>query len=241
MIKRAQQNFTMNMSQNFNPSVFEETTLFIFQKLTIQMNKSYHEALAERRDIERNSDKQKENRNQNKNEFKGNKHKLEPKPDDLEVDSSLMNKLKHEVKKIDVSRSGKLTEEKTRAILNDLMVKYDYKTINEAATVIAYFCQSGGATKNCDGNFECNLFDKTVKLSFIRRILKNNKETGNLRKLACSMDSFIIEVCIKLELPGNLCKKILSMHPEESFSIEQIVYMSDFQLNNPNIPTHIRK
>lgn len=140
------------------------------------------------------------------------------------------------------SRSPKMSPESVEKVLKDVQAKFGYENREEAAGAIGILCQLGGVAKNCNGdNTYTEVFGKKLTLNQLRTILKRNKEQGNIRKLARSLSEYIHLVCLESNIPGNLSKRIQENNSEMEFTISEKVFMSDFQLENPNLPPRIRK
>lgn len=60
------------------------------------------------------------------------------------------------------------------------------------------------------------------------------------RKLARSLANEIKEVALIMELPGNLYNKIQKQDLSRNYTIEEKVWLSDFQSDNENCPTELR-
>ena len=56
--------------------------------------------------------------------------------------------------------------------------------LHEAIATIAVFFQQGGTARSCDENMGIKLFEKSIKLAKIRKILKKNFCNRAERKLA---------------------------------------------------------
>lgn len=54
------------------------------------------------------------------------------------------------------------------------------------------------------------------------------------------MGTEIAQVAEAYQLPGNLSKKILRNHPTRTFTMEEKVWLSDFQVDNENCPEILR-
>ena len=150
-------------------------------------------------------------------------------------------------KKLDVektkyvpSRSAKLPDAKVANILEEIKKNFKLNSKEEAIVVIALLFQQGGSARGCDGNMSVTIFDQTIKLADIRKILKNNSCNKAERKLARSLASSIYTVCLRMNVPGNLFNKISKTDLSVSHEIDASAWMSDFQSDNPDCPTEIK-
>lgn len=114
-------------------------------------------------------------------------------------------------------------------------------TIEETLGIVAVHFQQGGTAKSCNHNTSVQLFDRTVKLSEIRAVLKTNQENGGERKLARTFATDIFTICSALEIPGNLHNKIRRIHPDTTFTETETYWLSDFQADNEDCPANLRK
>jgi len=84
-------------------------------------------------------------------------------------------------------------------------------------------------------------FERTVQLSTLRKVLKDNKLQGKERKLAKTLVNEIHQICVALDVPGSWAKKIKRINPEIGFTRDDEYWLTDFQINNPRCPSHLRK
>jgi hypothetical protein len=101
--------------------------------------------------------------------------------------------------------------------------------------------QSGGTNRSCDGNLQISIFGKDIKLANLRKILNECKLKANERKLARAIASEIAIISKEFKIPGNLAKKITRDFPERKFTMEELVWLSEFQVDNPECPEESRK
>lgn len=73
-----------------------------------------------------------------------------------------------------------------------------------------------------------------------RRKLEKSCNRGE-SKLARSLANEIYEICKIFELPGNLYNKIQKLDLNRKCSIEDKVWLLDFQSDNFHCPTELRK
>jgi hypothetical protein len=137
-------------------------------------------------------------------------------------------------------RSNNLTEVQVKQCL-ETFSNQQKLNLNQSQTAIAVLLQAGGTAKSCDGNLSVSLFGQTIKLAYLRKALAECKCKGNERKLAKYLATKIAIISKTLEIPGNLAKKITRMHPERPFTIEETVWLSDFQVDNKDCPEILRK
>ncbi len=138
-----------------------------------------------------------------------------------------------------VPRSSTITITQKNEILNIFSKQQDL-SLNEALVVTTILFQSGGTAKSCDGNLQCIMFGKTIKLAYLRKALAEAKCKGLERKFARSIADDIIKISNKLKIAGNLSQKILRANPERTFTMEETFWLSDFQSENLNCPEILR-
>jgi hypothetical protein len=156
------------------------------------------------------------------------------------LDEKFLTKLDTEKKKYVPSRSAKLPEAKVSDILSEIKKNFNLTSQNEAIATLALLFQQGGSARGCDGNMSITIFDQTVKLADIRKILKNNSCNKAERKLARSLASEIYAVCFRMNVPGNLYNKISKLDLNVTYAIKESAWMSDFQSDNPDCPSEIK-
>jgi hypothetical protein len=160
----------------------------------------------------------------------------------IKLSKEFITKLKKEQKTMSVSRSSTYTQEKSTEVLDKIQTDLKVKDRLEALTIIAVLFHLGGTARKCDGNLSVELFGRKTKLAEIRRNLRECGVAKSERKLARSFATEIRNICLELEIPGNLCSKIQKSDPDlEIFSIEEATWLSDFQVENPDCPAELRK
>jgi hypothetical protein len=156
------------------------------------------------------------------------------------MSENLHTKLKKAKENFVPARTSTLPQGKVNEILETLKKNYELETIEEAITIIAILFQQGGTARSCDGNMSITIFNQTVKLADIRKILKQHSCNKSEKKLARSIATEIFEISQSMGIPGNLHTKIQKSNLEISYSMDEKVWMSDFQSENPDCPVKIR-
>lgn len=151
-----------------------------------------------------------------------------------------IQKLKIEKHKFVPARTATLPKGKVDDILETTKKNLNLQTLEEAITVIAILFQQGGTARGCDGNMAVTIFDQIIKLADIRKILKQHSCNKSERKLARSIATETFEISLIMEIPGNLYTKIQKTNLEASYSMDEKIWMSDFQSENPDCPAKIR-
>lgn len=158
----------------------------------------------------------------------------------LNLNEEFYASLKKEKEKLEFSRASSLSEYKKELIVEKLSSKLKL-TKEQTVTALAILFQQGGTTKRCDGNLTTHIFGKDIKLSTVRAFLKTEGVKGGERKLARSLATSIQSISSVLELPGNLAKLITRNNINQEFTISELAWMSDFQVDNQDCPEKIRK
>lgn len=142
--------------------------------------------------------------------------------------------------KTSLPRMSKISKKEGEEILDEIVFKYSLGSRKEALAALCLLAQQGGTSKGCDGNLTISIFSKEFKLSDIRKIFQtSSKQT--LRKFARTFANEAHAICLVFDVPGNLHKKIIRMHPDRDFSTSELVWLSDFQSENQNCPTEFRQ
>jgi hypothetical protein len=157
------------------------------------------------------------------------------------ISESLIEKLKNEKNQFIPARTATLPKGVTENILKDIQKTYELKDRDEAIAILALLFQQGGTSRSCDGNMRIVLFGKTCKLAEIRNILKQNSCNKAERKLARTLANEIKEVAKVLEIPGNLYNKIQKLNLNKEFTLEEKVWLSDFQSDNKSCPIELKQ
>ena len=158
----------------------------------------------------------------------------------MTISETLKNKLEKEKNFYVANRSSRLRQGVITDILKTIEKQHNLNTPEEAIAVLALLFQQGGTARSCDGNMAVKIFDQEFKLANIRKILKNCSCAKGERKLARSLANEIKEIALIMELPGNLYNKIQNKNLSKNFTIEEKVWLSDFQSDNENCPAELR-
>ena len=159
----------------------------------------------------------------------------------LSVSENLKNKLQIKKNNYVNARSSRLQSGVVDKILTKIRENFKLENNEEAASILAILFQQGGTARSCDGNMSIRIFDQDIKLVQIRKILKENSCDKGERKLARSLADTIQEVYLIMEIPSNLYNKIQKKDLKRTFTMEEKVWLSDFQSNNENCPVELKK
>lgn len=156
------------------------------------------------------------------------------------ISAEFKTKLQNEKNNYVMTRSATLQPGVVTEILKKIQEQYKLESVEEAAAVLALLFQQGGTARSCDGNMSVTIFGTEIKLSNIRKILKQNSCNRGERKLARSLANQLYEISLVLELPGNLYNKIQKKDVSRNFMINEKVWLSDYQSDNENCPAELR-
>jgi hypothetical protein len=156
------------------------------------------------------------------------------------VNEDLKKKLHIEKNVYVTARTSKLQRKTAEKIIERTKENLQLNSREEALAVIAILLQQGGTARSCDGNMTITLFDKEIKLADLRKTLKQMSCNKAERKLARTLANEIYEIALIMELPGNLYLKIQKENLERKFTVEEKIWLSDFQSENENCPVELR-
>ncbi len=137
-------------------------------------------------------------------------------------------------------RNTLLTEQQSKDAVEAFATQQKI-TYNQALVVISILLQTGGTAKGCDGNLSISIFNQLIKLAYLRKALTSAKCKSGERKLARFLANDIVKVATKFKIPGNLSKRIMRNHPTRVFTLEETVWLSDFQVDNESCPEILRQ
>jgi hypothetical protein len=160
--------------------------------------------------------------------------------DPFAISKEFTDTLKKEKELMEIPRSSKFSETKTKIIVQNLSEKFGITT-QQTLTVLSILFQQGGTSRKCDGNLTAKIFGKEIKLSELRAFLRAEGAKGGERKLARTLGTPIQRISACLELEGNLAKAIIKNNMDKQFTKDELSWMSDFQNENPDCPEEIRK
>lgn len=152
----------------------------------------------------------------------------------------LQDFLKNNKDSLVIPRSSSLSEDSISSILTKFGELTNIQDPNTVTSIAAILLQQGGTARSCDGNMGVSLGGHTVKLATFRKAIKECGFNRGERKFARTCATTIKEICLTLEIPGNLYRKIQRIHPSRNFSMEEKVWLSDFQHLNQDTPEELR-
>jgi len=155
--------------------------------------------------------------------------------------SSFDEILAQEKARLTLPRSNILPPQIVDAILTAIAQKYNFPSNDHSIAVLTVLFHQGGTARSCDGNLTIPMFEKEIKLSEIRKILKEQNAAKCERKLAKSLATKIHEIAKKLGIPGNLYNLISRENPGRSFLLDEQCWLSDFQATNEDAPASLRE
>jgi len=157
-------------------------------------------------------------------------------------ETELLKAVKHYEGQISVPREPKLTDAETQLAMKTLTEELKLPSDKETLIVLTILFQKGGTARQCDGNLEAKIGDKTVKLAQIRSSLKNCRLPKSERKLARSVASILQQIAEVYNIPGNLAS-VISSRPdfEGQLNDKDKTWLSDFQSGNPDCPEKLRQ
>jgi len=156
-------------------------------------------------------------------------------PMNFSVDEKFLASLKNVKNSLELPRSAKLTPAQTEQVLSDLQQKYKLKR-DQVITILTILFQQGGTARKCDGNLTVKIFNEEIKLSEVRSSLRKAGLKNAERKLARTLGTTLYLIAERLELPGNLAKKVQKNYPDVKFSPSELAWLSDFQSDNEECP-----
>lgn len=159
----------------------------------------------------------------------------------LLINENIKKKLLDEKDVFVISRTSQLQRGIAELLLEKIKEELKLADRSEALSILAVLFQQGGTARSCDGNMNVTLFGKECKLADIRRVLSQNSCRKAERKLARTLANEIREICLLMEIPGNLSLKIQKNNIERTFTTEEKVWLSDFQSDNEKCPAELRK
>lgn len=160
---------------------------------------------------------------------------------------------------LNVPRQGELSPAEAREVIEQYSTDTGLSYTHSMA-MIACFLQNGATARNTDGNLSYSYEGKPYKLAVLRNSLKKCGRKNQMRKLARVMANDIYIIVKKLDIEGNLYKKVtrmVSSSPDEfknlsltsnssadssviNVNLEKIselkYWLSDFQETNPDAP-----
>lgn len=157
------------------------------------------------------------------------------------INEELKKTLETEKKNYIATRSAQLQSGVAEKIILEIAQTQKLDNPYQALVILSMLFQQGGTARSCDGNMVATFQDKTVKLADVRKVLKSNSCNKAERKLARTLADRIYEISLAMEIPGNLYHKVQKLNLEHKFTMEEKVWLSDFQSNNDNCPMEIRK
>lgn len=109
---------------------------------------------------------------------------------------------------------------------------------NVSLALLSIVAQKGGTSKKAQGTVYAVVNNVRLDLSTIRAVMKEKNYKFTFRQWARTNADFIQRIAEVYSIEGDLAKKIGRDYPE--FSAQERVWLSNFQMDNPNCPTQVR-
>jgi len=135
------------------------------------------------------------------------------------------------------SDAALVSEAESENLLNGIMTATKMNRAS-AAAALAIICQKGGTSKRAQGTIYAVVNGFKLDLATIRRIMTESKAKFTLRQWARTYGKFIFDVSLTYGLMGDLSKKMRRTY--DALTEEELVWMSNFQMDNPECPTNVR-
>jgi hypothetical protein len=149
----------------------------------------------------------------------------------------LFEAIEKDPKKIEViveQNSAKITTAQNDTIIAEMIKKYNISD-KQAFVALCIICQKGGTSKRALGNIYANVDGINITLENIRSILPKRI---SLRQWARTYATLIYKICSKYDIAGDLTKKITRKY--SNISPEDCIWLSNFQMDNPDCPMEFR-
>lgn len=161
----------------------------------------------------------------------------------MEIPDNFIEHILKEKEKINLPRTQNLSLEKGNQILEEIAKKYkltEHPNLS-ALTILTVLFQQGATARSCNGNMNITIFGKDVKLAEIRKIFREHNASRGERKFARTYADQIYKIASQLQIKGNLANKIMKRNPTLNLKLAEQVWLSDFQVSNPNAPENLRE
>nr|YP_009729413.1 hypothetical protein [Caulerpa ashmeadii]QHQ73325.1 hypothetical protein [Caulerpa ashmeadii] len=161
----------------------------------------------------------------------------------MEISNNFIKHILKEKGKINLPRTQNLSPEKGEQILEEIAKKFELTEHPKlsALTILAVLFQQGATARSCNGNMNITIFGKDIKLAEIRKIFREHNASRGERKFARTYADQIYTIALELEIKGNLANKIMKINPTLNLELAEQVWLSDFQVSNPNAPKNLRE
>lgn len=154
--------------------------------------------------------------------------------------NSFLDRLRQSHQTQNTNCKSSLSIDKIKQINQTIMEKYKLQSEKEAVMFIGVLCQLGGTSNGCDGNLSYTNNNITVVLSDVKRVFLKLGLKKSIRKYARTNAYTIFQMCLALGIKGNLSIKIQKLNPNREFSLTEMTWLSDFQINSEAIPPELR-
>jgi hypothetical protein len=151
----------------------------------------------------------------------------------------LINQIKINPPKIETASNQALLKQSDGKLLIEACAK-KFKISNaDSVATIAIICQKGGTSKRAQGEIYATVNGKRITLLQIREVITQNNWKFTLRQWARTYANEIYMISEIYSIQGDLAK-ILS-RSDDSLSEVDLIWCSNFQMDNNNAPTNVRE
>lgn len=165
-------------------------------------------------------------------------------PDNIEGPSGFESAAQN-VRRISTARTSNpalVSFQQSQAFIRGVAVKCKISN-DQAAVGIAILIQKGASAKRANADIYAVVDGTTLTLGMLREVqskLPDNIRSFTLRQLGRSHATFIYQICSAYNIPGNLSTKIHRNMDMVGFG-DNISWLSDFQMDNPDCPPASRE
>ena len=157
------------------------------------------------------------------------------------IDDDLISNIQNERNTITVNtESNQATVNDTQG--TDLVTKISeaYNNIDAKFAFIGLciICQKGGTSRRAQGDIYAVVNSNRITLARIRSVMSAQNYRFTLRQWARTYATKIHAVASMYSIPGDLAKKIGRKH--SGITPEQSIWLSNFQMDNPDCPEDLR-
>jgi hypothetical protein len=153
----------------------------------------------------------------------------------------LLETIAKEMPKIETaSNQAKITPLESESLINAVAKRFKLEP-HKSLIAISIICQKGGTSKRAQGDIYAIVDGTRVTLQQIREVLAslgNSKTT--LRQWARTNANAVQKVAAIYDIPGDL-SKILQRKYNNNISGPDLIWCSNFQMDNENAPESVRE
>lgn len=135
------------------------------------------------------------------------------------------------------SNESKVSELQGNTLIRTIASRFGIR-FDQALIATCIICQKGGTNRRANGDIYAIVDGIRITLQNIRDTMNTSNLRFTLRQWARTYPTQIFRIAAKSGVQGDLAKKIMRNNP--NITLDDSIWLSNFQMDNPDCPEELR-